>query len=95
MNVVWTLEAVRDREEIFEFNAVDNPLDAVRVDELFSSAARRLAYQPLKGRVGRVVMAREYLAHEHYRLVYETRDDALRILALVHATRQWPPVRGA
>ena len=50
MNVVWTLEAQRDREDIFEFNAASDPLDAVRVDERFSSAAQRLGYQPLKGR---------------------------------------------
>jgi addiction module RelE/StbE family toxin len=95
MNVVWTLEAQRDREDIFEYIASGDPLDAARVDERFSAAARRLAYQPLKGRAGRVVATREYLAHEHYRLVYEIRDESLRILALVHVARQWPPVRGA
>ena len=95
MNVVWTLEAQRDREDIFEYIASGDPLDAARVDERFSSAARRLGYQPLKGRGGRVVATREYLAHEHYRLVYETRRDSLRILALVHVTRHWPTPRGA
>ena len=95
MNVVWTLEAQRDREDIFEFNAAGDPSDAVRIDERFSAAARRLGYQPLKGRAGRVVATREYLAHEHYRLVYETRDDSLQILALVHVTRLWPSPCGA
>ncbi|NBU25920.1 MAG: type II toxin-antitoxin system RelE/ParE family toxin [Gammaproteobacteria bacterium] len=95
MNVVWALEAQRDRAEIFEFIASGDPLDAARVDERFSAAAQRLAYQPIKGRAGRVVATREYLAHEHYRLVYETRDDEVRILAVTHVTRQWPPVRGA
>lgn len=95
MNVIWTLEAQRDREDIFEYIASGDPLDAARVDERFSAAARRLAYQPLKGRAGRVVATREYLAHEHYRLVYEIRDDSLQILALVHVTRLWPSPRGA
>jgi addiction module RelE/StbE family toxin len=95
MNVIWTLEAQRDREDIFEYIASGDPLDAARVDERFSAAARRLGYQPLKGRGGRVVATREYLAHEHYRLVYETRGDSLRILALVHVTRHWPTPRGA
>ena len=35
MNVVWTLEAQRDREDIFEFNAAGDPSDAVRIDERF------------------------------------------------------------
>ena len=95
MNVVWTLEAQRDREDIFEFNAAGDPSDAVRIDERFSAAARRLGYQPLRGRAGRVAATREYLAHEHYRLVYETRDGSLWILALVHVTRHWPAPRGA
>lgn len=95
MNVIWTLEAQRDREDIFEFNAAGDPSDAVCIDERFSAAARRLGYQPLKGRAGRVVATREYLAHEHYRLVYETRDGSLWILALVHVTRHWPALRGA
>jgi len=82
MNVIWTLEAQRDREEIFEFNAAGDPLDAIRMDEQVSSAAQRLAYQPLKGRAGRVIATREHLAHEHCRLVYETRDDSLAIIAI-------------
>ncbi|MFM7709114.1 MAG: type II toxin-antitoxin system RelE/ParE family toxin, partial [Gammaproteobacteria bacterium] len=75
--------------------AASDPLDAVRIDERFSSAAQQLGYQPLKGRAGRVVATREYLAHENYRLVYETHHESLRILTLVHVTRHWPTLRGA
>ena len=95
MNIVWTLEAVRDRAEISEYLALGDPQAAVRVDDLIGSAASRLAYKPLIGRPGRVTGTREVVVHEHYRLVYETRDDSLQILALVHLTRQWPSPRGA
>ena len=34
----------------------------------------------------------ELIPHEHYRLVYEIESDTAWILALVHTSRQWPPV---
>ena len=55
MIVVWTPEAEQDRADIWDYIAADNPGASVRMDELFSAAAARLA--------------------------------------LVHTTRQWPPVK--
>jgi hypothetical protein len=31
--------------------------------------------------------------HESYRLVYEIDRDAVWVLALLHTSRQWPPVK--
>ena len=95
MNIVWTLEAARDRAEISEYLALGDPQAALRVDDLIGSTASRLAYKPLIGRPGRVTGTREVVAHEHYRVVYEIRGEEVRILAVAHVTRQWPPVRGA
>lgn len=93
MKVWWTRQAEQDRSDIVEYIAQDNPLAALRMDELFGIAAARLADHPLMGRPGLVPGTRELIPHESYRLVYELQADRLWILALVHTARQWPPVQ--
>ena len=93
MKVVWTTEAHRDRADIWDYIATDNPRAAARIDELFSNAAAMLAEHPWLGRPGTIPGTRELIPHESYRLVYEIDDDTLWILTLVHTSRQWPPLR--
>ncbi|MBM3406519.1 MAG: type II toxin-antitoxin system RelE/ParE family toxin [Gammaproteobacteria bacterium] len=49
MRVLWTLSAEQDRADIIDFIAENNPLAAVRMDELFAAAVERLANHPLLG----------------------------------------------
>lgn len=91
MQVIWTPEALQDRLDIWEYIATDNPRAAVHMDELFSAAAASLADFLGRGRLGTVAGTRELIAHENYRLVYQTERDAIWILALVHVARMWPP----
>jgi addiction module RelE/StbE family toxin len=93
MRVCWASSAEQDRSEIIDYIARDNPLAAIRMDELFAAVAARLAEHPLLGRPGQIPGTRELIAHESYRLVYEVHADALWILALVHTSRMWPPRR--
>jgi len=93
MRVLWTLSAEQDRADIIDFIAQDNPLAAVRMDELFGAAAGSLAEHPLMGRPGQIPDTRELIPHESYRLVYEVQADTVWILALVHTARLWPPSR--
>ncbi|MDZ7867125.1 type II toxin-antitoxin system RelE/ParE family toxin [Acidovorax sp.] len=93
MKVLWTLSAEQDRADIVEFIANDNPLAAIRMDEIFSAAVGRLADHPLLGRSGQIPGTRELIPHESYRLVYEVRADTVWILTLVHTARLWPPTR--
>lgn len=93
MRVLWATSAQYDRADIIDFIAQDNPLAAIRMDELFAAAAGRLADHPLMGRPGQIPGTRELLPHESYRLVYEVQADAVWILALVHTSRKWPPTR--
>lgn len=65
---------------------------AVRMDELFSDAAAKLADFPHIGRTGKIPGTRELIPHESYRLVYEVEGETLWILAVVHTARQWPPL---
>jgi toxin ParE1/3/4 len=91
VKVSWTEDADRDRTQIYDFIAQDNPDAAARLDQSFSIAARRLAEFPLIGRLGDVPGTRELRPHENYRMVYDIQDGAIFILALIHAARHWPP----
>lgn len=93
MRVLWALSAEQDRADIVDFIAQDNPLAAVRMDEIFSAAVGRLAEHPLLGRAGQIPGTRELIPHASYRLVYEVRADTVWILTLVHTARLWPPAR--
>jgi len=56
MRVLWTLSAEQDRADIIDFIAEDNPLAAVRMDELFAAAVERLANHPLLPRRGHALV---------------------------------------
>lgn len=94
MKVRWMAAAKHDRTEIVDYIRSDNPRAAVRMDELFSDAAARLAEHPKLGTLGKIPGTRELIPHESYRLVYEIDDETVWILTLAHTARQWPPVRG-
>ena len=90
MRVIWTPEAISDRLDIWDYIALDNPIAASQMDELFSSAASRLVAHSRLGHEGKILGTLELIPHENYRLVYEINDQIVWILALVHASRQWP-----
>lgn len=90
MRLIWTPQALQDRADVWDYIAEDNPLAAVRMDELFSTAATRLIEHPKLGRPGKIQGTRELIPHESYRLVYEISAETIWILTLVHTARQWP-----
>ena len=94
MTIIWTLEALQDRLDVWDHIAAENPQAAARMDERFSQAVSTLVDNPRIGRQGMIPGTLELIPHEHYRLVYEIDGDTAWILALVHTSRQWPPVRG-
>ncbi len=93
MRIFWTPKARRDRLDVWDYIAADSQRAAAKMDALFSEAAANLARYPMLGQPGKVLGTRELIPHENYRLVYEIKDETVLILALVHAARQWPPVR--
>ena len=90
MRLVWTPEAVQDRDTIFDYIEADNPAAALALDDLFSEKAARLLDHPELGRPGRLVGTRELVAHRNYLLIYDQAGDTLRILRVLHGARQWP-----
>jgi len=93
MRLFWTLEALDDRRWVYEHIEADNPSAALALDELIAEKAYRLADHPGLGRPSRVPGTRELVAHQNYILVYNTASDLVRILRVLHAARQWPPLR--
>lgn len=91
MKLVWTRVALGNRRAIREFIATDNPLAALAMDSLLTKKASQLADHPQIGRPGAVPGTRELVVHPNYILVYDITGDALRILRVLHAARQWPP----
>ena len=90
MRLVWTRLANADRQKIREYIAQDNPAAALALDELFSEKTKRLVDHPNLGRPGRVEGTRELVAHQNYILVYDTIGDQVRLLRVLHASRQYP-----
>jgi addiction module RelE/StbE family toxin len=93
VRVVWTPEAERDRTDIWDHIAADNPFAAAKMDELFGETAARLVAHPRLGLQGKIPGTRELTPHKSYRLIYEIKEETVWILALVHAARQWPPLQ--
>lgn len=90
MRVIWASAAEQDRADIIDYISQDNPLAAIRMDELFAETAGRLAKHPHLGKAGLISGTRELIPHESYRLVYEVQDNTVWILALMHTARMWP-----
>jgi len=80
-----------DRDEIFDYIEADNPHAALTVDERIEAATLRLVDYPESGRPGRVAGTRELVVRgAPYVLPYRIDGDAVRILRVIHAARQWP-----
>jgi toxin ParE1/3/4 len=56
MNVLWTPEAEQDRDDIWEYIALDNATAAARMGELFSDVAAQLARFPGFGCPGKIAI---------------------------------------
>lgn len=94
MSIVWTTPADEDREQIILFIAEDNPQAAIAMDALFTAAADSLTTLPYRGKPGRMPNTRELIIHKSYILVHahDDENDVTYIKAVLHTSRQWPPV---
>ncbi|WP_397473035.1 type II toxin-antitoxin system RelE/ParE family toxin [Pusillimonas sp.] len=94
MELLWTPEAVRDREDIYDYIEQDNPLAALSLDDLISERTAALQNHPRMGRSGRAAGTFELVVHSSYMVVYDIVETQVRILNVVHTARQWPPLEG-
>ncbi|WP_267356548.1 MULTISPECIES: type II toxin-antitoxin system RelE/ParE family toxin [unclassified Methylobacterium] len=89
--LVWTLEALQDRDAIYDYIEADNPAAALTLDKRFAERAACLVEHPALGRPGRVTDTRELIVHRRYIIVYDVDETAVRILRILHVALQWPP----
>lgn len=92
MELLWTPEAVKDRDDIYDYIEEDDPLAALALDELIEERTAVLQDFPGMGRGGRVPDTFELVVHSSYMVVYEVVETQVRILNVVHTARQWPPL---
>lgn len=93
MRIRLTVQAKTDLDDIFDAILRQNPTAAVRVSQALREKIGQLADFPSLGRAGRVEGTRELvIAGTPYIAAYQvdTRIDAVIILAVLHAARQWP-----
>jgi addiction module RelE/StbE family toxin len=91
MEIVWRASALNDLEAIREFIAQDNRPAAARILTAIRVAVDRLGRHPGLGRAGRVEGTRELIiSNAPYIIAYRIVENQVRILAIVHTSRQWP-----
>ena len=78
MELLWTPEAIRDREDIYDHNEEDNSLAALALDDLIAERTAMLQDFP----------------RSSYMIVYDIVEVQVRILNVVHTAQQWPPLEG-
>ena len=91
MRIVWTRRAVLHLHGIETYIERDNPAAAHRVRRDIVRQVEALQSAPLVGRAGRVARTRELIiVRAPYIVAYHVAGDEIRILAILHAARDWP-----
>jgi toxin ParE1/3/4 len=89
---VWSRDAGRDRDDIFDHIAPENFSAAVSNDAKIAAIEGQLTRFPNSGRTGRVAGTRELvIPGTPYIAVYAVRDGTVAVLNLIHGAQQWPP----
>ena len=86
----WRPQASTDVETIFSFIADQNLAAAVRLRDAIVTCAERLPEHPYMYRRGRAPGTREAVVHPNYILIYEVGADAVEIMRVIHARREYP-----
>lgn len=91
MKLEWSLSALADREQIFDYIEADNPHAAIAVDDDIEEQTERLLQFPLSGRIGRIGGTRELvITGTPYIAIYRIVDETVRIIRVLHGARPWP-----
>lgn len=90
MRLRWTRPALADLIEAQSYIAQENPTVALAVARRVWDAADKLCNNPLIGRPGHFGGTREWgVNHTPYLIVYRAQGDAIEILRVWHAKRDW------
>lgn len=91
MRVEFSEAACEDLLEIITYIAQENPVAAYEVDAEIHRQVGMLSSQPDIGRPGRIDGTRELVvAGLPYVAPYQIQSHAVKILRILHTSRQWP-----
>lgn len=91
MNIVFSPEAKRDLDDIFDFILKDRPSCAQDILDRIKEHIGYLRDHPYIGRPGRVPSTREWvLPNLPFIIPYQVKNNQLQILRVYHTTRRWP-----
>jgi toxin ParE1/3/4 len=87
----WTLPAVEQLREVFDYIAEDHPAAALRMVLRIRLSIRQASRMPYAGRMGRIAGTRELVVPgTSYIVAYRVMEDAIHVLAILHGARKWP-----
>ena len=90
LRLIWREGARAEAAAILRYVAERNLAAAERLEAAIHACAERLPEHPYLYRSGRVPGTREAVVHPNYILVYRVTADAVEIVNLMHARRQYP-----
>lgn len=88
--VLWNDDALNDLAEIIVYISVRNPFAAQRVKTAIETTGEKIGLHPMTYRSGRVAGTRECVVTPNYILIFRVERDAIRIVNVQHASRQYP-----
>ena len=87
----WSRRADRDADAIYDYIAIDNRDAAQQVMAELRKTVNGLVEFPLIGREGEIAGTRELVVpHYPYTIVYRLNAAKIRIVAVLHQSRQYP-----
>jgi toxin ParE1/3/4 len=91
MRVRWTTPAREQFVGAYEYIAEENGAAAARTADQIWESTQLLAHHPMAGRAGRVAGTRELvITGTPFLVAYRIEKNEVRILAVLHAAREWP-----
>ena len=91
MHVRWTTPAREQLVSAFEYIAEENRREAAHTADQIWESTQLLARHPMAGREGRVAGTRELvISGTPFVVAYRIEKNEVRILAVLHAAREWP-----
>lgn len=89
----WSQPARADLLAIVDYISDDNPDAAQWLKDDIEAKAAKLPEHPRLYRPGRIEGTREMVVRANYIVVYMEDPFTVRILRVLHAAQQWPPVQ--
>jgi addiction module RelE/StbE family toxin len=88
----WSDAARADLIAIVDYISDDNPDAAQRLKDDLETKTGKLPEHPRLYRGGRIDGTREMVVWSNFIVVYQEDAFTVRILRVLHAARQWPPM---